>query len=167
MNLNDRSNCSTAIWRNWMHIKWIWARNVGNWPGKPIIIIILNIYIAQYPPNTMLKALIITPGHLVQFRPVQLSCTHSQLPGEHTSGGQPYRCTMLIFTRPGTHLYSWVESSNMDKMPCWRTKAAGRVRTRGLTIRKHALYRSCHTASMQESTFKKGQNISKTQILKN
>ena len=25
---------------------------------------------------------------------------------------------------PGTHLYTWVESSNVDKVSCWRTKSA-------------------------------------------
>ena len=28
----------------------------------------------------------------------------------------------LIRILPGTHLYTWVESSNVDKVPCWRTK---------------------------------------------
>ena len=28
----------------------------------------------------------------------------------------------LIRILPGTHLYIWVESSNVDKVPCWRTK---------------------------------------------
>ena len=38
---------------------------------------------------------------------------------------------------PGTHLYTWVESSNVDKVSCWRTKVPGDSgnRTRALSVR--------------------------------
>ena len=30
--------------------------------------------------------------------------------------------TIICHLLPGLHLYTWVESSNVDKLPCWRTK---------------------------------------------
>ena len=30
--------------------------------------------------------------------------------------------TIICHLLPGPHLYTWVESSNVDKLPCWRTK---------------------------------------------
>ena len=38
---------------------------------------------------------------------------------------------------PGPYLYTWVESSNVDKAPCWRTKIQGDSgnRTRALSTR--------------------------------
>ena len=31
----------------------------------------------------------------------------------------------ILHILPGTHLYTWVESSNVDKVSCWRTKVPG------------------------------------------
>ena len=70
------------------------------------------------------------PGHWIQYK----SCTHSapsQLPigsilarcyfwGAH----KPNHATNNVRILPGTHLYTWVESSNVDKVSCWRTKSA-------------------------------------------
>ena len=36
----------------------------------------------------------------------------------------PHHATNNIRILPGTHLYTWVESSNVDKVSCWRTKSA-------------------------------------------
>ena len=34
--------------------------------------------------------------------------------------------TIICHLLPGPHLYTWVESSNVDKLPCWRTKVPRR-----------------------------------------
>ena len=41
--------------------------------------------------------------------------------------------TIICHNLPGPHLYTWVESSNVDKLPCWRTKVHGdgEIRTPG------------------------------------
>ena len=31
----------------------------------------------------------------------------------------------ILHILPGTHLYTWVKSSNVDKVSCWRTKVPG------------------------------------------
>ena len=31
----------------------------------------------------------------------------------------------FLYILPGTHLYTWVESSNVDKVSCWMTKVPG------------------------------------------
>ena len=36
----------------------------------------------------------------------------------------PHHATNNVRILPGTHLYTWVESSNVDKVSCWRTKSA-------------------------------------------
>ena len=36
----------------------------------------------------------------------------------------PHHATNNFRILPGTHLYTWVESSNVDKVSCWRTKSA-------------------------------------------
>ena len=36
----------------------------------------------------------------------------------------PHHATNNVCLLPGTHVYTWVESSNVDKVPCWRTKSA-------------------------------------------
>ena len=62
---------------------------------------------------------IITPGHWIQYQ----SCTHrapSQLLGEH-SGQAPHQAANNVRILPGTHLYTWMESSNVDNVSCWRT----------------------------------------------
>ena len=42
----------------------------------------------------------------------------------------------ILHILPSTHLYTWVESSNVDKVSCWRTKVPGidRNRTRNPLI---------------------------------
>ena len=70
------------------------------------------------------------PGHRIQAQ----FCTQSALPplpGEHSGQSPFYRRTQCQLNHnnvrilPGTHLYTWVESSNVDKVPCWRTKVPG------------------------------------------
>ena len=36
----------------------------------------------------------------------------------------PIHASNNVRILPGTHLYTWVESSNVDKVSCWRTKSA-------------------------------------------
>ena len=36
----------------------------------------------------------------------------------------PHHATNNVRILPGTHSYTWVESSNVDKVSCWRTKSA-------------------------------------------
>ena len=66
------------------------------------------------------------PGHWIQYQ----SCTHSApslLPGEHSGQVLLQGCTHAtcnVRILPGTHLYTLVESSNVDKVSCWRTKSA-------------------------------------------
>ena len=47
--------------------------------------------------------------------------------------------TIICHILPGPQLYTWVESSNVDKLPCWRTKVprrcTGKIRTRALSVR--------------------------------
>ena len=51
------------------------------------------------------------PGHWIQHQ----SCTHS---------APSQQATNKIRILPGTHSYTWVESGNVDKVSCWRTKSA-------------------------------------------
>ena len=49
------------------------------------------LYSAYHIADARLYALVLLPWLLlVQFKPAQLSCAPSQLPGEHTSQWQPY-----------------------------------------------------------------------------
>ena len=43
--------------------------------------------------------------------------------------------TIICHILPGPHLCTWVESSNVDKLPCWRTTVHGdgEIRTRDLS----------------------------------
>ena len=45
--------------------------------------------------------------------------------------------TIICHILPGPHSYTSVESSNVDKLPCWRTKVHGdgKIRTRALNVR--------------------------------
>ena len=82
------------------------------------------------------------PGHRIQNQ----FCTQSALsplPGEH-SGQSPFDRRTHANTPqyrphpiPGPHLHTWVESSNVDKVSCWRTKVPGHSanRTRALSVR--------------------------------
>ena len=38
------------------------------------------------------------------------------------SAHMPHQATINVRILPDTHLYTWVESSNVDKVSCWRTK---------------------------------------------
>ena len=67
------------------------------------------------------------PGHRIQNQ----FCTQSALsplPGEHSGQSPFYRraqCQLnhnIVRILPGPHLTTWVESSNVDKVSCWRTK---------------------------------------------
>ena len=40
----------------------------------------------------------------------------------------PHHATNNVRILPGTHLYTWMESSNVDKVSCWRTKSASHWR---------------------------------------
>ena len=40
------------------------------------------------------------------------------------SAHMPHHATNNVRILPSTHLYTWVESSNVDKVSCWRTKSA-------------------------------------------
>ena len=40
------------------------------------------------------------------------------------SAHMPHQATDNVCILPDTHLYTWVESSNVDKVSCWRTKSA-------------------------------------------
>ena len=44
--------------------------------------------------------------------------------------------TIICHILPGPHLYTWVESSNVDKLPCWRIKVHGdvEIRTPALSV---------------------------------
>ena len=66
------------------------------------------------------------------------------LPGEHSlpgiaacDNGVANLNTIICHILPGPHLYTWVESSNVDKVPCWGTKVHGdgEIRTRALSVR--------------------------------
>ena len=83
------------------------------------------------------------PGHRIQNQ----FCTRSALfplPGEHSGQSPFYRraqCQLnhntihILYT--GSPFNTWVESSNVDKVSCWRTKVPGDsgIRTRPLSVR--------------------------------
>ena len=54
-----------------------------------------------------------------------LNSLWSILARRHFRGAHmPYQATNNVRILPGTHLYTWVESSIVDKVSCWRTKSA-------------------------------------------
>ena len=55
-----------------------------------------------------------------------LNSLGSILARRHFRGAHvPHQATNNVRILPGTHLYTWVESSNVDKVSCWRTKVPG------------------------------------------
>ena len=56
----------------------------------------------------------------------------------------PHQETNNVRILPGTHLYTWVESSNVDKVSCWRTKVPGidGNRTRNPLIQSQLTFQS-------------------------
>ena len=71
------------------------------------------------------------PGRWIQYFKAALTVHnfHSQgtIPCRATYGGVTgkYIHNIILHILPGTHLYTWVESSNVDKLSCWRTKVPG------------------------------------------
>ena len=64
----------------------------------------------------------------------------------HNGTGKFKHNIFRILPRP--HLYTWVKSSNADKLPCWRTKVHGDggLRTRALCVRiEWILQHTCTT----------------------
>ena len=71
----------------------------------------------------------ITPGHWIQYPALiahLLNALGSILARHHFRGAHiAHQVTNKVCILPGTHLYTWVESSNVDKVSCWRTKVPG------------------------------------------
>ena len=94
-----------------------------------IIIIIAAFIMRTYPSSEDVQGATYYyyPGRWIQFQDRTYSAQFP-LPREHSlpsclswrSG--KYIHNIILHILPGTHLYTWVESSNVDKVSCWRTK---------------------------------------------
>ena len=70
-----------------------------------------------YPPVTGFN---INPAFIVHH----LNSLGSILARRHFRGAHmPHQATITFASLLDTHSYTWVESSNVDKMSCWRTKS--------------------------------------------
>ena len=73
---------------------------------------------------------IITPVNAFNINPALvvhlLYSLGSILARRHFTGAHmPHQATNNVPILPGTHSYTWVESSNVDKVSCWQTKVRG------------------------------------------
>ena len=107
-----------------LHVWWasMWNNNNNNnW----------FLYSAFLVWNTTQSALqcIITPVTGFNINPALIvylfNSLGSILARRHFRGAHmPHQATNYVRILLGTHLYTWVESSNVDKVSCWRTKSA-------------------------------------------
>ena len=70
------------------------------------------------------------PGHWILYQLCTFECTFSTPWGAFRPVAILQVCTCqlnhnIFRILPGPHLYLWVESSNVDKESCWRTKVPG------------------------------------------
>ena len=97
-----------------------------------IIIIIAAFIMRTYPSSEDVQGATYYyyPSRWIQFQDRTYSAQFP-LPREHSlpsSLSWRYRqinTQHILHILPGTHLYTWVESSNVDKVSCWRTKVPG------------------------------------------
>ena len=96
-----------------------------------IIIIIANFYM-RFSHEAQSAYSVLLPRSLDTFQcrtysaQFPLHREHS-LPGIATyNGAGKFKHNNLSPPIPGPHLYTWVASSNVDKLPCWRTKVPRR-----------------------------------------
>ena len=88
------------------------------------LVLLQCFYIMRYfskslPPVTGFN---IKPALIVQLLNSMRSILARRLfRGTH----MPHHAINNVCILPGTHLYTWVESSNVDKVSCWRTRVAG------------------------------------------
>ena len=130
------------------------------WPIQVMIIIMIItvFYIALFLLRSK-HFTIITP--VIGFRinsALRVHFLHSMgsIPASrHLTGAHTPTHHNTVRILPGPHLYTWVESSNVDKVSCWRIKVPGDSgnRTRALSVR---VERSHHyTTNMQIHTERK------------
>ena len=81
------------------------------------------------------------PGHRIQNQfCTRVHFLHSlgSIPASrHFTGAHNANSTTISFASTGSPFNTWVESSNVDKVSCWRTKLPGDsgIRTRALNVR--------------------------------
>ena len=112
-----------------------------------IIIIIAAFIMRTYPSieDVQGATYYYYPGRWIQFQDHTYSAQFP-LPREHSllsclswRSGKYMYTQHILHILPGTHLYTWVKSSNVDKVSCWRTKVPGidGNRTRNPLIQSH------------------------------
>ena len=110
---------------------------------KHIIIIIIANFYMRFSHEAQSAYSVLLPRSLDTFQcrtysaQFPLPREHS-LPGIATYNGAGKFKHNNLSPPTGPHLYTWVESSNVDKLPCWRTKVPRRMvrfEPRALSVR--------------------------------
>ena len=125
-----------------------------------IVIIIIAAFIMRTYPSQRgcsRRNILLLPRSLDTISRPHLQCTISTPKGAFLAelpivAFRQIHTQHILHILPGTHLYTWVESSNVDKVSCWRTKVPGMDgnRTRNPLIQSQGLtpiyqYANCYS----------------------
>ena len=136
-----------------------------------VLIIIAALIMRTYPSNEDVQGgtYYYYPGRWIQFQDgTYLHNFHSQgsIPCQaayHGVTGKYIHNISFTSYRVRTHLYTWLESSNVDKVSCWRTKVPGidGNRTRNPLIQSQGFTPIYHGTSTYLDTY-----LQPTKVLK-
>ena len=123
-----------------------------------IIIIIAAFIMRTYPSSEDVQGAtyLFLPRSLDTISRPHLQCTISTPKGAFLAelpilAFRQIHTQHILHILPGTHLYTWVESSNVDRVSCWRTKVPGidGNRTRNPLIQSQGFTPIYHGTSTQ------------------